>query len=58
METPEQYVSDAVPVFLLSTLNIFHTYFTHCPGISIVDLEQVSADWAEKQQQNLEIVQS
>ena len=37
----EKNVNDIVVVFLLLTLNVFHTFFS----VSIVDFEQVSICW-------------
>ena len=34
--------NDVVLVFLLSTLNVFHTFFF---SVSIVDFEQVNISW-------------
>ena len=43
IKTHQKHVNDVVMVFLLLTLNLFHTFFS----VSIVDFEQVNirADW-------------
>ena len=40
IKTPEHFI-DVVQVFLLITLDIFHTFFS----ASIVDFEQVNVNW-------------
>ena len=42
LEKGVKHVDDVVLLFLLLTLNIFHTFFS---GVSIVDFEQVNVSW-------------
>ena len=49
MKTPERR-HGVVLVSLLLTLNLFH--FTPCSRVSIVNFEQVNADWEERQTQH------